>query len=220
VPGQPHRLVFQSAGLGRDSSGRRSGRSPFTIQQLDLESGELVCLADDPECDFLGPQVTPDGSLYYIRRPFRKPEVGAKPVDALKDTLLMPFQVAFGILGFLSLFAAFYGRKRPNWTVQAENSSGPEQIKVWDEMIQVGRSAGEERRSEGDAPSLVPSSWELIRQSSAGKEVLAKATLSFDISPDGSILYSNGRSVDRIGPGSPRSERIFAGKLIEQVAAL
>jgi hypothetical protein len=220
VPGQRRRLVFQSAGLGRDSSGRWSGRSPFTIQQLDLESGELICLADDPDSDFLGPQVTPDGSLYYIRRPFRKPASGAKPIDALKDTLAMPFQVAFGILGFLSLFAAFYGRKRPNWTVQGQNERGPEQIKVWDEMIPVGRSAGEERRGEGDAPSLVPSSWELIRQSSAGKEVLANGTLSFDIGPDGSILYSNGWTVHRIGPDSLRSERVFSGEMIEQVAAL
>jgi hypothetical protein len=220
VPGDRHQLIFQSAGLGRDSSGRQNGRGPFAIQQLDLESGELKSLAEDSGSDLLGAKVTADGTLYYIRRPYKEKVPTGNPLDALKTTLLMPFQVVFGILGFVSLFAAFYGQKRPNWVLPGGENRGPEQIKIWDETIQLGRATNEKRADDGDAPSLVPSSWQLIRQTSAGQEVLAKGTLSFDLASDGSILYSNGRTIHRIAPNESRAQRVFSGDMIEQVAAL
>jgi hypothetical protein len=47
VPGTRRRLVFQSAGVGRDGAGRFAGVGPFSIQELDLDSGDMVCLAEE-----------------------------------------------------------------------------------------------------------------------------------------------------------------------------
>jgi hypothetical protein len=69
IAGKRRRLVFQSAGVGRDGSGRVGGIGPFAVQQLDLDSGNMETLAEEPDHDLLGPQKTADGSLYYIRRP-------------------------------------------------------------------------------------------------------------------------------------------------------
>ncbi len=218
-PGPRRRLVFQSAGLGRDVSGRLSGRSPFTVQRLDLESGDLQCLAEDPAADFVGPQVAPDGALYYVRRPFGNKAPSSRPLTALKDAALLPFYVVLGILGFLTYFAALFGRKRPGWASPEERASTVEQIQVWGETIAVGRDTREKPEEGGDAPSLVPSSWQLVRQSADGAEVLAKGVLSFDIGLDGSVLYSNGRAVHRIAPDGG-TERVHVGKLIQQVATL
>jgi hypothetical protein len=219
-PGERHRLVFQSAGLGRDASGRLSERGPFAVQRLDLESGELECLADESDCDLLGPQVAPDGSLYYVRRPFAHKRAAAHPLDALKDALLFPFQVALGFLTFVSLFGIIAGAKRPEWTGLGKRDRAVQQVNLWGEMMPVCCATPEKRHDEADAPSLVPSSWQLVRQSSAGKEVLANGILSFDIAPDGCLLYSNGRTVHSIDPAGPSVQRIFHGDMIQQVAAL
>lgn len=219
-PGHPRRLVFQSAGLGRDASGRLAGRGPFALQRLDLESGELQCLAEDPGADFLGPQVAPDGALYYIRRPFGNRPSGSGPLGALKDAALLPFDLVIGILKLLSFAATLSrGRKRP-WASPEEEASPAEQFRVWGETIAVGRSTRQEQHDAGEAPSLVPSSWQLIRQTQAGQKVLANGILSFDIAPDGSVLYSNGRAVHRIDSDGARTERVHVGNLIQQVAAL
>jgi len=70
VPGAGRKLVFQSAGVGRDGGGRFSGLGPFAVQQIDLDSGEMECLAEEPEHDLLAPQKDASGALYYIRRPY------------------------------------------------------------------------------------------------------------------------------------------------------
>jgi hypothetical protein len=219
-PGPRRRLVFQSAGLGRGAAGRLAERGPFTIRQLDLESGELACLAEDPHADFLGPQWGADGALYYVRRPYGNEAPGLHPLDALQATVMLPFRVVFGILHFLSAFAMLYGGKQPGLPGLGKSERTTEHIRVWGETIAVGRTILEKRGGEPDAPSLVPASWQLIRQSAGGKDVLADGVLSFDIAPDRSIVYSNGRSVYRIGADGPGSERVLVGTLIEQVAAL
>jgi hypothetical protein len=68
--------------------------------------------------------------------------------------------------------------------------------------------------------ALVPKTWELVRRSSAGEEsVLAHGVLSYDISPDGTIVYSDGSGVYRIeSAGTP--QRLCRGKLIERVVSI
>ncbi|HMD71031.1 MAG TPA: hypothetical protein VKF41_06780, partial [Bryobacteraceae bacterium] len=168
---------------------------------------------------FLGPQVASGGALYYVRRPFGDKPSGARPLGALKDAALLPIDVVLGILGFLTYFAALFGRKRPGWPSPEQRAGAVGQIQVWGETIAIGQAPREGARDGGDAPSLVPSSWQLVRQSPAGAEVLAKGILSFDIAPDGSVLYSNGRAVHHIGPDGA-TERVHVGNLIQQVAAL
>jgi len=223
VPGPGRRIVFQSAGLGRDSAGRFAGLGPFAIQQLDLDSGDMRCLADEPEYDLLGPQRTSDGSLYYIRRPYR--DAGRhnfNPLHALKDTALFPFRMALAIFQYFNFFSMRYTGK-PLATSQGAAGRQPDlkQMLVWGNLIDADRAARENRIGDTDAPDLVPSTWQLVRRSPEGQtDVLAKSVLSFDIAPDGSILYSNGSAIHSIAPGENRSERILVGAMIEQIAAL
>jgi len=71
-----------------------------------------------------------------------------------------------------------------------------------------------------DAPALVPSTWQLIRRTEAGPQVLADGILAFDLAPDGTILCSNGRSVRRLQTEGKGAERVTVGNMIAQVAAL
>ena len=95
------------------------------------------------------------------------------------------------------------------------------QMMVWGNLIDAGSAAQQDGLADPEAPSLVPLSWQLVRQAPGGrKEVLAKGVLSFDIAEDGSLLYSNGSAIHRIAPGGGQAERILVGRMIEQVTAL
>src|SRR5829696_2747489 len=49
-------------------------------------SAEMETLAEDEHVDFLAPQMSADGMLYYIRRPYQE-HARVKPLRALKDTV-------------------------------------------------------------------------------------------------------------------------------------
>jgi hypothetical protein len=103
----------------------------------------------------------------------------------------------------------------------AQRQPDLKQMMVWGNLIDVDSAARQDRLGDAEAPSLAPSSWQLVRQCSSGrKEVLAKGVLSFDMARDGSLLYSNGSAIHRIGAGGGQAERILVGKMIEQVTAL
>ena len=103
----------------------------------------------------------------------------------------------------------------------AQRQPDLKQMMVWGNLIDAESAAQQDRLGDPEAPSLAPSSWQLVRQSAGGrKEVLAKGVLSFDIAGDGSVLYSNGSAIHRIVAGGGQSERILVGRMIEQVTAL
>jgi hypothetical protein len=222
IPGPGRRIVFQSAGIGRDTSGRFSGLGPFVVQQVDLDSGELECLAEEAKHDLLGPQKTADGSLYYIRRPYESGKQTLSPVHALKDAVFFPFRMAFAVFQYFNFFSMRYTGK-PLATSKGAVQRQPDlkQMMVWGNLIDADRAAREDRMGDPEAPSLVPSSWQLVRRSPGGaREVVAKSVLSFDLAADGSLLYSNGSAIHRLAPGGGKAERVLVGTMIEQVAAL
>jgi len=217
VPGAGRKLVFQSAGVGRDGGGRFSGLGPFAVQQIDLDSGEMECLAEEPEHDLLAPQKDASGALYYIRRPYTGGRKKASPLRALVDAVLFPFRLVQALFQYFNFFSMRYTGK-PLATSQGAAQRQPDlkQMMIWGNLIDAGRAAREDRLGDPEAPSLVPSSWQLMRQSGSGTpEVLAKSVLSFDLAADGSVVYSNGSAIQRLG-----GERIAVGSMIEQVAAL
>jgi hypothetical protein len=221
APGPGRKLVFQSAGLGRDASGRFTGLGPFAIQQLDLESGEIQTLAEEAESDLLGPQMSADGALYYIRRPWANKPKAVNPFTIVKDTLFFPFRMLYAIFQYFNFFSMRYtGKPLSTSRGAAQRTPDLKQMMVWGNLIDVDRAARENRLGESDAPSLVPSSWQLVRQTAAGKQVVAKGVLSFDIARDGAVLYSNGSAVHQRAAQAERAERMLVGQMIEQVAAL
>jgi hypothetical protein len=222
APGPVRKLVFQSAGVGRDAGGRFSGLGPFAVQQIDLDSGEMECLAEEPEHDLLAPQKDANGSLYYIRRPYTGGRRKMSPQGALLDAVLFPFRLVHAIFQYFNFFSMRYTGK-PLATSQGGAQRQPDlkQMMIWGNLIDAERAAREDRLGDPDAPSLVPSSWQLVRQSRGGApEVLAKSVLSFDLAGDGSLIYSNGSAIHRIAPDGASRERIAVGSMIEQVAAL
>ena len=191
APGKGRRLVFQSAGLARDAGSRFAGHGPFAIQQLDLETGDISCLAQDDQFDFLLPRYAADGALYYIRRPNAQVKQPVAPWTALLATAALPFRILWTIGMLIQVFIA-----RPT-----------------DRPMLVKEMAEE--------PVKTPSSWLLMRQGPHGAaETIADGVLAYELADDGSVIYSNGVDVYRISATGKPAAKILAGVGIDRIAAL
>ena len=217
VPGEGRRIVFQSAGIGRDSAGRLAGLGPCAIQELDVDSGQLDEVASETGRDLLQPRQTADGTLYYIRKPYEPGVPQPSLLGSLKDAALFPFRMAQAVFQYFNVFSMMYTGKP---LVTGKGALGrridPRQLFIHGNLV----NAQMEQAAEDEAQGLVPPSWELVRRGCGGHtEVIARNVLAFDLARDGSVLYSNGAAITRLDRDG-RSERVLQAELIEQVLAL
>jgi len=217
VPGSKRRIVFQSAGVGRNAAGDFAGLGPCTIQQLDVDSGDLTEVASETGRDLLQPRQAGDGTLYYIRKPY---ESGALPVSlmgSLKDTVMFPFRMGRAVFQYFNIFSMMYtGKPLVTSKGAVQRRIDPRQAFIHGNLANARLAQSQEE----DAAGSVPSSWELVRRAPGGQtEAIAKNVLAFDLAPDGSVLYSDGASITRLAADG-RPERILQAELIEQVLAL
>jgi len=219
VPGSNRELVFQSSATGRNRAGVAVTHAPFTIQKLDLEAGEVTPLAEDPKSDLLTPHLKSDGTLFYIRRPYRDPNQSPGFLRAALDLILLPFRLLYAFFQFLNFFTVRYtGNTLTTAGNARQKQADIRQMMVWGNLIDAEKAA--RSAADGEAPALVPKAWELVKQSPDGKtEVIAKGVLSFDVCADGDVLYSNGSAVYRLGTDG-KTERLAKASLIEQVVAV
>jgi hypothetical protein len=216
IPGTPNRLLFQSAGLGRNEEGFIVATGPAGIQMLNMESGSVAPVLENPAYDYLKPRVDPAGNLLFIRRPFEMPRYGMD--NMFLDTLLFPFRLLRAVFHFLNFFSLMYSRK------PLTSASGPATQADMKNILLQGRRIDAEKAVRGaravqGVPSLVPDSWELVSRDRQGAErVLATNVASYDINPEGTIVYSNGRGVFILErDGQPRLA--VTGELVADVVA-
>jgi len=217
VPGSARELVFQSSAIGRNRAGLAVTQAPFAIHQLDLEAGTVTSLAEDPKFDLLTPQLAMDGSLYYIRRPYRDPNQQPSPWRAALDLVLLPVRLLYAIFQFLNFFTVRYtGNTLTTTGNSRQKHADLRKMMVWGNLLDADKAAD---RADDGTPALVPKSWELIRRRGAVEEVVAKGALCYDLYSDGSVLYSNGSGIYRVDQNAS-VERLAKDALIEQVVAI
>ncbi|WP_395689882.1 TolB family protein [Caenimonas koreensis] len=217
IPGVAHRLLFQSSGFARNEQGYIVAQGPASIQTLDMESNSVAPIVDDPAFDHLRPRVSPDGHLFYIRRPYELPSYS--PKNILLDTLLFPFRLLRAVFHYLNFFSMMYTRK------PLTSANGPKVEADWKNILVQGKridaeKALREARPVHGVPSLVPADWQLVRRSPQGEErVLATSVASYDIAPDGTVVYTNGRGVFAIEAGGATKHALTAAVVNDVMVA-
>jgi hypothetical protein len=208
-------LLFQSAGVGRNSQGVGIGLGPYAIHRLDVETGNLTTVLEEENNDLLLPRMSADGALHFVRRPYRPNAVS--PWRIFTDTLLFPFRVVRAIVHFLDFFSVMFSRK-PLLTAGGPRTEGPDarSLMLWGRFIDAEKAL--RKANQGAQGPLVPADWQLIRRADTGEEqVLAKNVLAYDLCPDGSVIHTNGTAVfHRAVTGDSR--QLCAGKMIERVS--
>ncbi len=214
VTGRVRKIIYQSAGVGRNREGRFLALGPFSIQELDLNSAQVTTLLEDETTDFLAPRVNDQGDLYFIRRPYAP----TKPVNIFhvaKDLLLFPLRLLYAIFQFFNVFSMmFTGKKLSTAGDSQAKHLDMKQMILWGNLVRAEKSDGK------DTDNLVPANWQLVRRNSTGgEEVLAKNVLAFDLAANGDVLYSNGNAVFHLNTNGKR-EKILSSAMIEQVVFL
>lgn len=207
------RIIFQSAGIGRNREGHFLALGPFSLQQLDPAAGELTTVLEDPAYDYLAPQCLPDGSLLYIRREYAKQDQ-MHPLRVLKDGLLFPFRLLYAVFQFLNFFSAlFTGRKLTSAGGAKAREMDMKQMMIWGNLVRAQKPA----KMEDESADLVPKTWELRHQQPDGKsKLLASGVLAYDADPSGKIVYTNGNAIFIVSPDGKR-EHVLSERMIEQV---
>jgi hypothetical protein len=227
IPGFRRAIVFQSAGIGRDGAGYIVEQKHSTIEQLDIDRQEVITLASDPKYDLLSPQMTADGTLYYIRRPYRSLRQRVKFSQLLKEAMLIPVRLLTAILQWLNFFT--HRHTGASLLAVPQHSSLPsQQMSFLGRLVDVGMEMARNRRfGDPDSPALVPRSWELIEQFPHREpKVIAQGVVAFDVGLDGQLVYSNGSAVYGVLPGGVAQRLVVVGaareeqRPIEQVVIL
>jgi hypothetical protein len=227
IPGFRRAIVFQSAGIGRDGAGYIIEQKHSTIEQLDVDRQEVITLASDPNYDLLSPQMTADGTLYYIRRPYRSLRQRVKFSQLVKEAVLMPARLLAAVMQWLN----FFTHRHTGASLLPVSQQSPipsQQISFLGRLVDVGVEMQRNRRfGDPDSPALVPRSWELIEQFPHREpKVIAQGVVAFDVGLDGQLVYSNGSAVYGVLPGGVAERLVVVGaareehRPIEQVVIL
>ena len=220
LPDGTKRLVFQSSANRRDEHGEKIGITTSRVELMDLAQEEITLLVEDEHNDLLQPRIMDDETVLFIRRPFRFSH--RKPpslLEVAEDVLLFPFRLARAFVYFFNFISMAFSGK-PLIT-----SGGPEQQKKTSRplMMLYGQAVDTQHamaRNRDDDKPLVPKEWELVSKTKDGTEtVLAQNVLAFDCLPDGTVVFTDGRKLFYMTPGSAPDE-IAEGNLIEKVCIL
>ena len=162
-----------------DAAGRYTRLGPAAIQLLDLDSGDLSTLAEEPEADLLGPRLAADGTLFYIRRPYETGPVRVSPLGLLKDTVLFPFRMSYAIFQFFSFFSMRYsGKPLTSSKGGVQRQPDLKQMMIWGNLLDADKAARGADRSDAEAPSMLPASWQLIRRAGGTSNRKPEGSLS------------------------------------------
>lgn len=211
IPGEGRKIIYQSAGVGRNREGHFLALGPFSIQKLDLDSAEITTLAEDESTDFLAPRVDDQGNLYFIRRPYEP----AKPVNVFqvaRDLLLFPLRLLYAIFQFFNVFSMMFTGKKLSTAGDAKAKHlDMKQMILWGNLVRAEQSDGKENEN------LVPANWQLVRRSPAGiEDILARNVLAYDIAANGDLIYSNGSAVF-VSTADGKRNKVLSAAMIEQV---
>lgn len=217
-PGQGSSFVYQTAGIARRPHREEwLGLGPASIESIDLESGEMATVAGDGRFDFLCPAYGPDGSLYFLRRPyeaFRRPSLWR----TLSDVVMFPFRLFRAIFAFLNVFSMMFSGKPLKTAGHAPRREGPDPKAVflhgrWVSLERQMRDSAHEEMA-----SAVPKDWELIRRRpGGGEETVCKGVMAYAVGGEGEIVFSNGRGLFTLREGG-KPERLSSRSLIDHVA--
>jgi hypothetical protein len=215
VPGQPSQLLYHSAGIGRDEAGRYAGLAATSLHRIDFAEKRVETVREESGFDLLEPRAAPDGSLWFIRRPWEHRHLRVSLWRQLWGIVLIPWNLLRAVWGFLSFFAIRYtGKPLLRAGTPDEEKQDLRQMLILGNLIDA-------TRDDVKAPEkpLVPASWELVRLKDGAPEVMAKSVLSYDLAADGTVIFTDGARIEQLSPEGSRST-LHADKRIQRVAVL
>ena len=210
--GAQGRIVFQSAGIGRNREGHFLALGAFCIQELDTNTSELTTLLENSKYDYLAPQSLRDGTLLYIKRPYSQ-HARINPFRLAKDIVLFPFRLLYALFQYLNFFSSIYTGKKLTSTGGGARNLDMKQMMIWGNLVRAEQHSAPEE----EGADLVPKSWQLCSRNSAGQEkVLGSGVLAYDVNEGGYVVFTNGNAIFTLSPDGKKKQCVTEA-MIEQV---
>ncbi len=214
-PGEQRALVYQTCGIGRHArTSEWAGLGPAALHRLNLDTGAMETVAEDERFDFLCPSFSPEGVLYYLRRPY-EPFHTPSFWGILKDIVLFPFRLVRAVFGFLNVFSMLFTGK-PLQTAgkpPQPQAADPKAVFLhgrWVSMEKAMRKAAQEELS-----NLVPRNWQLMRHvPGEDAKVVCEGVMAYAVGAGGTVFFSNGSGVFRQQEGGAKPEKVSTRKLV------
>jgi hypothetical protein len=212
----PSEIYFSSAGLAVKSKNEKNEETPTGVPYgvyramiagaarpvlgpsaiclMNIQTGTMQELLTDPDYDFLHPQSALDGSLYYVRRPYKQ-KSDNDSVGCLVDILLFPFRMIRALFGFFNFFSVKYSGKTLSNAGDVKRRD-EEQMWIDGNFIQAEKELKENRNRGDKNPVIIPRTWELHRRCPDGTDTLVRrGVVAYRLMQNGDVLVSNGSAV-------------------------
>lgn len=168
---------------------------PMSICLLDIAQGTMDEILTNDKYDYTHPQSTSDGSLYYIRKPYRTETRRGNPLGCLGDILMIPVRLLGALFGFLNVFSAKYSGKTLSRRSDVKDRD-EEQMFIDGNLINAEKELQANRKRGETDPGIIPHTWELRRRDADGTDTLVRAgVVAYRVLESGDILFSNGSAV-------------------------
>ncbi len=166
-------------------------RGPALICRMDLVEATVEEILSDVTYNFTHPVEDCDGSLYFIRSPYRSETREGGFLTVLKDIVLFPIRLIRALFGFFDFFTMKYSGKTLNHAGGKAKTKPENQRFVNGNLIDAEKELQKNRESGEAFPGYVPRSYELCRLVDGQTEVLKKGVLAYELCHEG-IIVSNG----------------------------
>jgi len=215
-----HRIIYSSAGLALTNAGVPVGVGPYGIFCYSVARNDMEELLASDKFDYIAPREDNDGSLLFIKKPYRNT---ADNGNFLLDILMFPLRIIKAIGGLLNYFSIAFGGE----SLRSGRSAGDLKHKQMSEkdlffdgnVINAQEMLKQNQRRGEKFPGIIPHSWELTRLDENGEmHSIKKGVMDYAICRNGDIVYSNGNAVIRLlADGSEQliEKRRMANNLIE-----
>ena len=186
----PDLVVYQSSGLARGPNGQVLASGPTSIQSIDLRSMEHQVLVDSPKFDHLLPYQAADGTLWFIRRPW-KSTLGASPWRSLVDLVLIPWKLAKAIFGFLDAFTQMFGKDRLHRAGGGDPQAGVHEMRG----LFLGQAIAGRKEKGAKKTMRPPADWVLVRRSPSGQEETIATQVGWFAPHGASVAWCDGQTI-------------------------
>ena len=216
-PKNPERLYYDSCGFADGAHGNMIGVGAKEICQLNLQSGALETIIENSNFDFIKPQIDLGGNLYFIQKPYL--HLG-KSSFSFKNIFLAPVKIVKALIGWLDFFTTRYAGESLKTTganPAKMKQKSEEEIFIEGNLINAQKTLIENQKSGEKFPGIAPKNWELMKMNKSGNiSSVKKGVLSYRLSEDGELFYSNGKHLIRMSR-SNGEELICESDLISKI---
>ncbi|MBN2384825.1 PD40 domain-containing protein [bacterium] len=215
------KILYQSAGIGRNAAGFEIALSSFEIFELDLIKHTSRVILSIPNKDLYLPRYSADGGrILAIAKPNQSQSTVRSIAKNMLSFILIPLRLLFALFEWLNFFVARYTGKPMLETNHYRRKLDLQQILLQGQNPGWEDDLDQDELDEEAEKTRAPRDWKLIEYDlkTAQWRVLVNGVSTYDIAAeDGSILYSDGRDIFKVNADGQNPERLATATFIHNV---